>query len=182
VADGTIFVADSDYSSQVAGKTFSTGQWTAFDGTSWDITPFAHISLGIPAGSAIAFAGNTVLQWFLPCNGSPLSKANDAYLFSAIRTRHKTRPETAAKFSIPDYNSEHRFLHIYLSAGPNTAPELSDLIRHLSRIWQRSINPSTLFSGVFAKTTCNNSDVHARGNGYDSCNDEKFKASRYNGT
>jgi hypothetical protein len=180
VFDGDIVVADSDYSSTVAGKTFSTGQWAIFNGNAWDILPLVDTSSGVPAGSVIAFAGNTVPQWFLPCNGYTLSKTDYPYLFSAIGTLCNNGSETADKFSIPNYKNERRFRQASPSAGTKIAPGLPDLIGHLSNVWQRNLNPSTLASGVFGNTSFNNSDVHAGGSQYDSFNDEQFRASRDN--
>jgi microcystin-dependent protein len=179
VQDGDVYIADRDYSSAVAGKSFLTGQWAIFNGTSWDVIPFAG-GTSLPTGSVIAHAGNTTPQGYLPCNGYTLVRADYPYLFAAIGTLYNSGSEDNAHFSIPNYNNERRFLQASTTAGTKTSPGLPNLQGHISNVWQRNTNPSTLASGVFKNTTFNNSDVHAEGYNYDSFNDQQFLASRYN--
>jgi microcystin-dependent protein len=179
VLDGDFFVADSDYFSAVAGKPFLTGQWAVYNATSWDVIPLAG-GASLPTGSVIAHAGNATPQGYLPCNGYTLAKSDYPYLFAAIGTLYNSGSEDNDHFSIPNYNSERRFLQGNASPGTKTSPGLPELSGHLSNVWQRNTNPSTLSSGVFKNTTFNNSDVNAGGYNYDSFNDQQFLASRYN--
>jgi microcystin-dependent protein len=180
VLDGDIYIADTDYSSEVAGKSFLTGQWAIFNGTEWDVIPLQGGAAGGPVGSIIAYAGNTVPQGYLSCNGYTIAKADYPYLFSAIGTLYNSGEEDDDHFSIPNYNTERRFLQGSTTAGSRTEHGLPDLIGHLSNVWQRNVNQSSLDSGVFRHTTFNNSDVNAGGYNYDSFNDQQFQASYHN--
>jgi microcystin-dependent protein len=177
--DGDIYIADSNYSSQVAGKSFLTGQWAIFNGTAWDGIPFAG-GTSLPTGSVIAIAGNTIPQGYLPCNGYTLPRADYPYLFSAIGTLYNSGSEDEYHFSIPNYNSERRFLQGNTSAGTKTDPGLPELTGWLSNVWQRNTNPSTLSSGVFKNTTFNT--IGTVGGAYynDSFNDIQMQASWHN--
>jgi hypothetical protein len=177
--DGDIYIADSDYFSAVAEKSFLTGQWAISNGTAWDAVPFAG-GTSLPTGSVIAHAGNTTPQGYLPCNGYTLARADYPYLFAAIGTLYNSGSEDSDHFFIPNYNNERRFLQGNTTAGTKTDHGLPELTGWLSNVWQRNTNPSTLSSGVFKNTTFNNSDVHAGGTSYDSFNDQQFLASWYN--
>jgi microcystin-dependent protein len=179
ILDGDLYIADSDYSSQVAAKSFLAGQWAIFSGTAWDVIPFAG-GTSLPTGSVIAYAGNTIPQGYLPCNGYTLPRADYPYLFSAIGTLYNSGSEDEYHFSIPNYNSERRFLQGNTSAGTKTSPGLPELSGHLSNVWQRNTNPSTLSSGVFKNTTFNT--IGTVGGAYynDSFNDIQMQASWHN--
>jgi microcystin-dependent protein len=126
VLDGDLYIADSDYSSQVAGKSFLTGQWAIFNGTAWDVVPFAG-GTSLPTGSVIAIAGNVTPQGYLPCNGYTIAKSDYPYLFAAIGTLYNSGEEDENHFSIPNYNSERRFLQGNTTAGTKTPPGLPDI-------------------------------------------------------
>jgi microcystin-dependent protein len=176
ILDGDLYIADSDYSSAVAGKSFLTGQWAIFNGTGWDGIPFAG-GTSLPTGSVIAIAGSAVPQGYLPCNGYTLAKDDYPYLFAAIGTLYNSGSEDIDHFSIPNYNGERRFLQGNTSAGTKTSPGLPELTGWLSNVWQRNTNPSTLSSGVFKNTTFNT--IGTVGGAYynDSFNDIQMKAS-----
>jgi hypothetical protein len=98
--DRDIYIADSDYSSVVAGKSFLTGQWAIFNGTAWDVI-LIQGGTGVPAGTVIAYAGNTTPQGYLPCNGYTLATAEYPYLFASIGTLYNSGQEDVDHFSIP---------------------------------------------------------------------------------
>jgi microcystin-dependent protein len=126
--DGDVYIADSDYSSTVAEKEFLTGQWAIFNGTSWDLIPFmGGGETATPVGSVLAHAGNTTPQGYLPCNGYTLAKADYPYLFTAIGTLYNSGEEDDDHFSIPNYNSEKRFLQGATSAGTRTPAGLPNI-------------------------------------------------------
>jgi hypothetical protein len=126
VLDGDLYIADSDYSSPVAGKSFLTGQWAIFNGTAWDVIPLQG-GTGVPAGTVTAYAGNAVPQGYLPCNGYTLARADYPYLFSAIGTLYNSGQEDANHFSIPNYNNERRFLQGNTSPATKRNPGLPDI-------------------------------------------------------
>jgi hypothetical protein len=175
VLDGDVYIADSNYSSAVAGKSFLTGQWAIFNGTSWDVIPLQE-SGGVPTGSVIAYAGHSVPQGYLPCNGHTLARADYPYLFAAIGTLYNNGSEDNDHFSIPNYNTERRFLQGNTTAGNKTSPGLPELSGNLSNLWQRNTDPSTLASGVFKNTTFNRWDI-GDGDTHSSFNDIRMQAS-----
>jgi hypothetical protein len=179
ILDGDLYIADSDYSSAVAGKSFLTGQWAIFNGTAWDAVPLQG-GTGVPAGTVIAIAGNTIPQGYLPCNGYTLPRADYPYLFAAIGTLYNSGSEDIDHFSIPNYNSERRFLQASTSAGTKTAPGLPELSGYLSNVWQRNQNPSTLASGVFKNVTFNSWNIEGGAQAYSSFNDIQMQASWHN--
>jgi hypothetical protein len=127
VMDGDIYVADSDYSSSIAGTAFLIGQWAIFSGSGWDKVPFPSVSSSVPVGTVISHAGNITPQLYLPCNGYVLEKRDYPYLFSAIGDIYNTGGELDNQFSIPNYNNEHRILQGNTVAGIKFSPGLPNI-------------------------------------------------------
>jgi hypothetical protein len=172
VLDGDIYIADTDYSSAVAGKSFLTGQWAIFNGTAWDVIPLQG-GTGVPAGTVTAYAGNTVPQGCLPCNGYTLARADYPYLFSAIGTLSNSGGEDNNHFSIPNYNNERRFLQGNASPVTKRNPGLPDIYGTFG------VDNNT---GAFTAGAFWISRTGAGGAGGNSGNDfeASFRASRYN--
>jgi microcystin-dependent protein len=130
VLDGDVHIADSDYSSTVAGTTFLTGQWAIYDDVAgWDKIPIQH-EVGIfPVGGVIAYAGQSspVPANFLPCDGYAIAQASFPDLFAAIGTIYNTGGEGYGHFRVPNYNNERRFLQGATVAGYRTAPGLPNI-------------------------------------------------------
>jgi hypothetical protein len=178
--DGDFFVADSDYSSSVAGKAFLTGQWAVHNGTSWDIIPLAG-GASVPTGSVIAHAGSSVPQGYLPCNGYTLAKTDYPYLFSSIGTSYNNGSEDNDHFSIPNYNNERRFLQGSTTAGTKTSPGLPDVYGWLSNVWQRNLSQSGRAGEAFRSGPVAVYDLNTRGApNYDSHGDLTLRASYHN--
>jgi hypothetical protein len=178
--DGDFFVADSDYSSAVAGKSFLTGQWAVHNGTSWDIIPLAG-GTSLPTGSVIAHAGSSVPQGYLPCNGYTLLKSDYPYLFSSIGTLYNNGSEDNDHFSIPNYNNERRFLQGSTTAGTKTPPGLPDVYGWLSNVWQRNLSQSGRAGEAFRSGPVAVYDLNTRGApNYDSHGDLTLQASYHN--
>jgi hypothetical protein len=127
VLDGDIYVCDSDYSSSVAGKSFSAGQWAIFNGTSWDVIPLPQQPDSVPVGSVISYAGSNVPANYMACNGYVLDRELYANLFSAIGTTYNSGGESAGQFRIPNYNNEKRFLQAATVAGKKTEAGLPNI-------------------------------------------------------
>lgn len=73
----------------------------------------------IPAGVVLPFAGTSVPDGFLACNGQTVSRANYPALFAAIGTAHGNGNGTTT-FHVPDYRG--RFLR-GVAGGQTTDPD-----------------------------------------------------------
>jgi hypothetical protein len=144
VLDGDIFIADADYTSSVAAMFFSTGEWAIYNGAEWSKIPSMHPSTS-PVGSIIPYAGMTVPNEYLPCDGYQLSKTDYAQLYAAIGDIYDTGAEPNGYFSIPDYNTSGYFLQGSTTPGTVKQPGLPNITGAIGY----DGNASDILSGAF---------------------------------
>jgi microcystin-dependent protein len=61
---------------------------------------------GVPAGTVNAYAGNTIPDGWLSCNGFVVSRSQFPELFRAIGTTYNTGGESGSEFRLPDLRGE----------------------------------------------------------------------------
>jgi hypothetical protein len=81
-----MLVADSDYSSTVAGKTFSTGQWAIFNGSSWeDVVKTIETRLFLMFISRLSKQYRKIRKLDLRFNQALTKSVNIGFIFLADR-------------------------------------------------------------------------------------------------
>ncbi|WP_418955093.1 phage tail protein [Sutterella wadsworthensis] len=134
-----------------------------------------QVSAGNPSGTIIAFAGSTVPEGYLLCNGANVSRTTYANLFAAIGTAWGSG-DGSTTFTLPNFSG--RFLEGTTSAG-SVGDYLSAGLPNITGSFtpwgfRSSLNPS----GAFTQA---GTSEHS----YDAADNERgsyisFSASRYN--
>ena len=139
VTNGMLAASSVTFSKVASGDVATQAEAEAGTSNSAFMTPLrvaqainANSSSGNPSGTIIAFAGGTVPDGYLLCNGANVSRTTYANLFAAIGTAWGSG-DGSTTFTLPNFNG--RFLEgttsagnvgDYLSAGlPNITGELA---------------------------------------------------------
>lgn len=140
-SNGTVTVAKSDGAQNTFGVVKSVNGVTPTGGNV-DIT-------GVPTGTILPFAGSTIPNGFLACNGAAVSRTTYAALYSVIGTTYGTG-NGSTTFNLPNAESD-KFLQGNSTPGMVKAAGLPNLTGNLGNVtgWNDTQTPT----GVFATST-----------------------------
>lgn len=134
----------------------------------------------LPVGTILPFAGGTIPNGFLACNGAGISATTYAELYAVIGNTYGGNSTT---FNLPKIE-DNRFLEFSSTRGVNKNAGLPNLIGAVSRLPMSMLEgQETFFSGVFEKSTAPVSLWTATGSGQSNiigAGTLKFAASDYN--
>lgn len=104
----------------------------------------------LPVGTILPFAGGTIPNGFLACNGAGISATTYAELYAVIGNTYGGNSTT---FNLPKIE-DNRFLEFSSTRGVNKNAGLPNLIGAVSRLPMSMLEgQETFFSGVFEKST-----------------------------
>lgn len=97
---------------------------------------------GVPAGTVNAYAGNTIPDGWLSCNGFIVSRSQFPELFRAIGTTYNTGGESGSEFRLPDLRGE--FIRgLDLGRGVDTGRTLGSAQADLLKAHTHGLTQST---------------------------------------
>lgn len=134
---------------------------------------------GVPSGVMVPFAGKTVPDGWLLCNGASLAKASYPDLFTAIGY---TWGGSGNTFYLPNYNGRHILGTTYANnVGSTVSAGLPDITGRLAlHCWSVQASSKGLYSGALYPDSRTGSMVPLGQNGTDGTTYMNFKASRSN--
>lgn len=134
---------------------------------------------GVPSGVMVPFAGKTVPDGWLLCNGASLAKASYPDLFTAIGY---TWGGSGNTFYLPNYNGRHILGTTYAkNVGSTVSAGLPDITGYLAfHCWSVKAGNEAKYSGALYPDPHEGSMVPLGQNGPEGTTFMNFKASRSN--
>lgn len=109
----------------------------------------ALASGGVPTGSLVPFAGNSIPDGYLLCNGAAVSRTTYAALFAVIGTTYGAG-DGSKTFTLPDFRN--RFIEGSTTAGTRKNAGLPNIIGDLANCGHSTVfGDNGTFTGPFAK-------------------------------
>ena len=156
--------------------------------TSAIVSDYLKLNTGVPVGTMITFAGKTVPEGYLLCNGAAVSRTTYARLFAAIGTTYGAG-DGSTTFNLPDVNE--RFLqgtNALSSVGTKREAQLPAITGKLPFIRSNINGSQNAGEGVFWWSGANDviyTPTEKTGSGkgtYDPCIDASRSSSAYKGS